>query len=731
MTTLRRSFVALTAPVILTVLGVAPLTAGLAPQAATAAPASPNPIQVTIQRLSPVAPQPGDTLVVAGTLTNTSDVSITGLAYELKISEAGVGSRSEFDSYADDQDGPLPQFGMVGAAPAVAATEQTLAPGASEPFRVTVDVDTLSELVDLGDIWQVRELGVSVSEVGDVVVGHLRTFLPWAPRDAAASNGVPTPVAWIWPLTDRPHRSSPTTWSDDALAPEIGTGGRLAGLLDAGNAAEDQASGRKHSRTQDVPVTWALDPMLVSDVKAMTTAYRVKSGSGTQAGAGTPAAKSWLAELRSAVTRPDAAVLPLPYGDPDDVAAVRAGFATLIGFATTFGQEVLKAALGTADLLPIGWPPGGLADQRTVNELRASGDTTVVLSDIAVPPVDGPPKATPTAHTEITTGDGAVDTVLTDSGLSNDADSGVNNPDGSRLSTQRFLAEALMIQREEPSVARDVVVAPYRRWTPSPAYAAQLLADTGKVPWIAPVSLSQVDDSPLDRTVQRAPLAYPDTARDNELSTGYLHRFRVLHNEIDDFSAILPQGGTGNNQIRAFTTAEYQTLSSGWRTQRVLASDQLSALRSSVSAAMQQVRITSHQGNYVTLTSHGGKVPVTVFNNLDVPVTITVQLKANQRLTFQQNGRKTVNVLAHQQSLVELTATAKTSGVFPLEVQLLTPGPQGRQYGPTIQLYVRSTVYGTITLAITGAAIAVLMVAVAIRLTRRALAARRPIAAAP
>jgi hypothetical protein len=136
------------------------------------------------------------------------------------------------------------------------------------------------------------------------------------------------------------------------------------------------------------------------------------------------------------------------------------------------------------------------------------------------------------------------------------------------------------------------------------------------------------------------------------------------------------------------------------------------------------VRITSKGNSYVTLTSHGGEVPVTIANNLDTTVQVSVQVSANQRLTLSNDGRVVVPPIPpHQQTLVKIHADAKTSGVFPLEVRLLTP--DGAHYGPAVHLYVRSTVYGTITLVITGAATAALMVAVAIRLGRRALAARR------
>lgn len=726
----RRSRVALATPVLLTVLALAPLSASLLPTTAVAADTAPLPIQISVSTLRPIAPQPGDTLVLTGTLHNASEVPVSNLDYELKLGGA-IGSRGAFQEYAADPSGTL-EF-LTPASAITAGSPSTLAPEESEPFRLTLPLDatTLATFALPAAAWQVRELGISVTgitgtSVVPAVVGALRTFLPWAPRNVGGV-GFPTRVAWIWPLDDRPHRGANSAWFDDGLARELSPNGRLAGLLNAGTAAEGQRPLGHHPRIRNVPVTWAIDPMLVSDVQAMAAGYRVTSPTGTATGTGTPQAKAWLGELRGAATHTDASVIPLPYADPDLVPAVRAGFATVIGLAATSGRTLLQQALGTAvNLLRYGWPPGGLADQRAIDLLAATGDVSVVLSDTVVPVIGGPPAVTPSAHTVTTTGDGPVDTLLTDSGLTADVNGGLNNPNGSRVSLQHFLAETLMIQAELPTSQRNLVVAPSRRWDPTPSYAAALLADTGKVPWIQPISLEKVDQSALYEGVQREPVSYPASARRNELSKSYLTRVAATRNQIGTFSSILL---SGNAQITGYTTAEQEALSCGWRLFPKLAGDQLSALSANVAAQMSQVRITSHSNSYITLTSHGGKVPVTISNNLATPVRVTVKLEANQRLALSRHGLvNDVAIPAHQQTVVNVHAAAKTSGVFPVKVQLLTP--QGKRYGRFVPLFVRSTAYGTITLIITGAATAALMVAVAIRLTRRAMAARRGAAGA-
>ena len=121
-------------------------------------------------------------------------------------------------------------------------------------------------------------------------------------------------------------------------------------------------------------------------------------------------------------------MISLPYADPDLVAGVRAGFATAMGVASTTGQALLQHTLGNPTLLPYGWPYDGLTNQRTVNAMLSYGDSTLVLSDAALPPTGGAPAQTPSAHTLMNTGDGDVSALLTDSVLDADVNGGRQQP---------------------------------------------------------------------------------------------------------------------------------------------------------------------------------------------------------------------------------------------------------------------------------------------------------------
>lgn len=713
-----------------------PVSAGSSPTAAAAA----LPITVVMQSLTPIAPQPGDVLRISGTLHNDSTAPVSDLSVQLRYRPNRIGSRSEFDDYAiGSRTGPGGDFGPLPLPPVVIPNAVTtlrsrvLAPGAGESFAIAVHVDDLQL-----EPWQVYELGVAVdgsTTQGFLTVGGLRTFLPWAPV-GVPGVGLPTQVAWLWPLTDRPHRTVGNTWADDGLAGELAAGGRLANLLAAGMAAQDLQPSRpvttKRKKNQPkprpvvpvtpVPVTWAVDPLLAEDVSAMTHGYRVGNGGGTVDGTGKDEAGAWLQALRSAVGRSE--TVALPYADTDIVAATRAGLSSQVGVAINSGTTLLSGLLSTTPL-PYAWPPTGFADQRSVDALFAAGVSTVVLDGAALPPVQ-PPVYTPGAHTTVRGRDSNLNALLTDSGLSTVVGIGARDRAKGPLAIQRFLAEILMIQAEKPNHQRTLVVAPDRRWAPAGSYAAQLLADTGKVPWIAPVPLSQALAAPQDADVVRQPLSYPAVARRAELSRAYLADVSALKTQADTFASILAT--PGDPHARLFDDAVLRGLSSAWRGQRALATRFLDAASTALRTQMHKVRIASLPGSFVTLTSHSGTVPVTVSNELDTPVSVVVAI-SSQHLKVSGGGRAAQTIPPHRQLAVDVRAEARTSGVFELDVQLLTP--TGRIY-ESEQMFVRSTAYGSVAILITGGATGVLLLTVAVRLTRRALAARRrPATTAP
>jgi hypothetical protein len=696
----------------------------------------PLPLSVQLTGLRPYSPQPGGTLRLSGLLHNNADVRISQLSVQLLLSHSKVGSRGEFDDYADTPDGEPPPDAVAVSAATVTLAADELDVDGSEGFTVKVAVDDLQPL----ESWQVYELAVAVSGLpADSVtgvpatVGRLRTFLPYAPADAAGV-GSPTHVAWLWPLADRPHRLDATAWVDDDLAPQLAADGRLGALVAAARAAAAQhrPPPRKHSKRylrrhrddpppppkpplDPVPVTWVIDPLLVDDATAMADGYRVGTGSDAADGDGVDAAQTWLASLRTAVA--GGVVLPLPYADPDVTAAVRSLLAREVQNADATGHAIVDD-LGSVRVLPYSWPVDGFADQRTLNMLFASGVPAVVLDSTALPYADGTPSETPGSRTTLSAN---LDALLVDHGLDAVVASGATYPSAGPLAVQRLVSELLMIQAEQPFDERWFVIAPDRRWSPSPSFASALLAATGQVPWVSPTTLDQVAASPPYEKVRRRPLDFPPGARQQLLPRTYLAEVRALKQTVDTFAAILPPG---DDQPRSFGLGVLQLMSSAWRGAPVGAQERLDQLSDAVQATMRKVHIATENGSLVTLTSHTGTVPVTVANDLDTPVTVVVSVDDSLQFDV-EHPEVTRTIPPHRSVPVDIRATAKVSGQFPLTVSLYTPGERARQYGETVRINVRATAYGRTALAITGAAAAALLVAVVVRLVRRARGHRR------
>ena len=694
------------------------------------------PVVVTLGGVAPLAPQPGDVLTVRGRLADVAGSPMSNLTVQLAVSRTKIGSRGQFDDFAATPDGPPPADAIVPSTQTSVLPRTNLDVGGSERFSVSVPVDDLQ----LPEVWQVYEMTVVVSAdtvTGHTVVGQLRTFLPWAPL-GVPGVGKPTRLAWVWPLVDRPHRSDSATWVDDSLAASLATGGRLDRLVAAGAAAERQQppaakprtrEGRRHHRppapTQPrptitpVPVTWVIDPQLIDDATTMTAPYTVPSASGGhRPGRGVEAAKRWLTAVRGAVD--NGQVFGLPYADPDLVAATRAGLGTEVQVANHIGDTLIEHALNQTPL-PYAWPPNGLADQRTLDTLFAAGETTVVLDSSAVPIVGGPPSETPGAHALVPSRDGTFDALLADHTLNEVVDAGASSAAAGPLEVQRLLSELLMVQAERPGDQRSLVITPSRRWAPSASYAASVLSDTGRVPWIEPVSLSQVADGPVYDAVQRQRVDFTAADRDLLLSRNDLDRVNHLKREVDDFAAIVPPG---DSVARGLDDGLLRLLSSAWRADPATARLVRENLTATIGHTISAVRIASQPGSLVTLTSHSGTVPVTVTNDLDTPVRIVVEIEPDQHLVV-KNSRVARTIPAHRQVPVDVRATAQTSGVFRLTVRLATPPPLSRAYGPAVPLRIRSTAYGITALLITGTATAVLLLTVVVRLVRRARAARR------
>ncbi len=717
---------------VLVVLGQALVGVAALPRPALAQGSDTLPVQVTLLALGPRFPAPHDTVDVAVRLTNRGDQTVENVS--VALDKGGrITNRSELAAYATNAEGYI-GYRIQGS---IRQLDAPLAPGGQHELTLSVPVDDLS----LGAAPAIYGFGVDVrgstERSGYDVVGRLRTFLPWAP---AGSIAAPTRLAWVWPVVDVPHRAASTTFRDDRLAPELAGDGRLRRLVDVAAAAatpppppappatpsptpaqpgstpQQPAPRAPAPAVHPVNVSWAIDPLLVQDVSLMAAGYRVGTSGEGRAVDGATAA-DFLAALRAAVHGAD--VVALPYADVDVDALTRAGMSGDVEAAIASGAALAGDVLHRPIPTSTTWPPDGQATLDTVRTLFAGNVTTVLLRDTALP-VDSEVFYTPDARTNIRLLGGSEKVVLTDTALSDLVTMGAKHPSSERWAEQRFLAETLLITEELPSRQRSVVVAPERRWSPSAGFARALLNDTARAPWLQPTTVDDIRAHPADEA-PRAELTYPSASKDAELPGDYLRVVQGIRQRTDEFESILTSTKTA--LARELYLAGLRMESSAWRDHLTAARTLRTAVAQAVDDARSKVRVLTT--GLVTLTSKSGAVPITVANQLDQPVQVLLRVDAGGHARVVGLADRPRVLPAGQFSQLQVHMEARTSGVFRAQVTLFTPTSPPRRYGATNTIFVRPTAYGTLALGITGGAFAVLLIAVAVRLTRRALRAHR------
>ncbi len=702
------------------------------------------PVLVDVTRLAPRAPRRADEpLQVSGRLVNCGPDALRDVEVRL-----GVGLRLDTRLTVASADAEP----VVGRRVATDTSAIPLAPGASQPF----DLRLLTGALQLGRRNGVFPLTVQArARVGDESargqVGLAHTFLPWFPDGPIA----PTRLAWVVPLVDRPHRAPGEVMLDDELDellndPQPGDvnqeRGRLQRALFGGrvgaqgacdqSAAPPEGAERDSSvgcRREPVPVTYALDPDLLYSVEAMTRGYTVLERGKRVDRPPSQNAEQWLVSLRAAATG-DADVLALPYGDPDVVALTRSGSPLRddVESLRRLGKRVTDQLLGAPPLTAVAWlPPGPLGG--AVDALAGGEVRTLLVDPAALPPLDPFRLFTPSSRTTLrSSAAGEVGALVVDEGLSRLVEPDPTDPgwQGPRLAEQRWIAEAAVLAAELPSVSRTFLVAPRRQADLIPSVLAGALADTGRLPFLCPVSLADAaagtercapgglvdEQAPAVSTPRGAPLLTGPA--DQALSEQTVDRLGEVRAASDQFTdQVLIAGSAPADAAKArLLRARGRAESQAWRDEPRMGRRQLELLADDITDLRGKVRLLNAQP--VLLTGSAGTVSLSVENGLDQPVNIGVGFTSSRAARVQSRDTGLQVVPPRQAFPVQVRVEARTSGRFQVPASLLDAG--GERFGPLVQLQVRSTQYGRVALAVTGVAAAVLLVAAGVRIIRRA-----------
>jgi hypothetical protein len=692
-------------------LAAAIVSAAVTAVLALAAPAQASPVQqasglsVVIDSMSPQAAGPGATVTVSGTVGNDTSRTQAGLDVQLWTSPDRFQTRDAMDVYVNRGTGG----DLVQANSAFIAA--SLKPGATVAWHSSFQVDVVG-MTQFGVYPVSAQL---VDGQGDVLAVD-QTLLPFWPGQQAAGLARPLDISWVWPLIDQPHHQVCSALTNNDLAASLAPGGRLASLLDAGQA------------NPGADLTWVIDPALLSDVDTMTRTYQVDSGTGCGGASYKPASKTarnWLSALR-AVTSTQPTVIT-PYANVDVSALVHSGLTADITSAYQLGSTVAGRVLGGSFGPTIAVPAGGTADLSVLTNLvTAQHIRTVVLDSNEMPPTN-PAVFEDDAVTSITVAGLPMTVLLADHTLTNVLAAGDTSSGGLSAGTQfavsqRFLAETAMIAAEAPGSDRSLVVEPPENWSPSASLAGQLLSEATAAPWLRPTALGKLPAAPdSERKIARQP---PPANQDSpgELSGSYLSTVSEVGNELDTYQDLLYS--PASSYLEPFSEALIATESSAWRgsgeSKGLALARKLSKFMSG-----EESRIAIIAAQQVPMGGSSGPVPVSVQNESHHP--ILVELNAN---VLDMTGRTSQLTIGHfdnvmkvqpgQAVTVRLPVSSAPIGPTAIRLSLTTTHGQTLPV-QQMNLTVESTRDGRTILFLIAAAIGVLVLTSVFRGVRRRL----------
>ncbi|MFF7340621.1 DUF6049 family protein [Streptomyces sp. NPDC008163] len=683
------------------VLAGAPLVAALlagasAPQARADAPAKAptgsSTVSVSLDEITPSAPEKGDTLRISGTLTNKGKETVTDAQVDLRVGPR-LFSRTAIDTAAR-RTGYLPGTDPYPIGGKYTVEIDKLRSGISQDFSLSVPVSKL----DLGDDG-VYQLGVSLSgrtshTVYDQVLGIKRTFLPWQDGDRDSKIG----MSYLWPLIASAHLTAETgsdeqqtpVFADDDLAAEIAPGGRLEQMVSLGSR---------------LPVTWVIDPDLLASVDAMTKPYRVKSGDTTVAGTNQDVAKKWLTSLEAAVS--EGKVVALPFGDPDLASIAHrgknvSGTLSHLQTASEVAGMTVETILHLKPSTDFAWPVDGAVDPSIVDVATSAGAHHVIARGDSLEET-GNLVYTPSAARPI---GGGTTAVVADARLSTAFQGDMGNAGSSTLAVQKFLALTLGLAEQDTDKDRSVVVAPQR--TPTVAQAqsmARALHALDDDRWTKSEGLAQAAATKPDSaaTTEVPPASrYPKALRRQELPTQAFQDIKSIQSSLNNFQVILTHP---ERVVTPFGNAVNRSMSTSWRGKPLKAQQYRDSVRTYLQGLVGEVQLVPKSD--ITLSGRSATIPVTVQNRLLQDVDhLVLRLKSDNatRLKLNDGGstaEQPIQIGAGHSQSVKFDAAANINGQVQMTAQLYTE--DGTPYGEEMAFTVKvSEITPTVLLVIAG-----------------------------
>ncbi|GAA2718983.1 DUF6049 family protein [Actinocorallia aurantiaca] len=669
-----------------------------------------NAVTVSLESLKPtILTQKTKKLVVQVKIQNLGARALTGAQVQLLYGER-FGTRSQLDQFSQSQTEESTPHTLHSAQPF------DLAPGAST--TVKLPGNAASAFARYPGELSVYPLAVTVSSPATGRLGGLHTYINYVDKDAK-KNIKPTKVSFVWPLIDGPHRTTDDKFYDDRLADLVDpdSNGRLSRLLSALDTGGEA-------------VTLAIDPGLLTDVKAMQQDYRIRSQEKDKPGEEKPKnadASAWLSKLKTYVKNQKNAFFLTPYGDVDSVALVNRRLASGEGNLLKAAYADKKLGLGLldkqAETYPyLAWTNGGAINQKTIDRLVANkklGSNIFLLNSNQL--VAGNTPYTPSAATTVQTSKGENKTAIAFDDTIQQIISGDTGSPGAALGAQqRYLAETAMITAEAPNLSRTLVVSPDRRWNPGAAFAKSLLNHKdARSAWLAPAPLDKIAAA---KTPDRTFVTYADGER--ELSRHYLEGVKAMNKEAYAFSRVFSEPDTSLQRAAMRVSSNY------WRgtgKRRTAAYKYQSGAVEDHKAELNKISLVSGKKDR-QLAGSSGVLRLTIANDFaqgrePVDILIEISTYPEKRLVFPDEEGEDQNryllerrIEAGQKDTIQVPVKLPTGSSFQnrIELQVKILNRDYREIN-TQSVYVRTTGFSSIGLFITVGALAVLVLGVGFR----------------
>jgi hypothetical protein len=510
----------------------------------------------------------------------------------------------------------------------------------------------------------VYPLQVSLTNLDEgITLGTFTTYLVLAPPSETADTS-PVRFAWVMTVGASPAITARGTGAPPAV--DLSELSRFASVFGSGSP---------------VPISLDVVPQFVAGLVLSKRS---------------PASARALETLRNLVDSPGVETIPGTFAAVDVASLARSGRASDIAAQVSEGRQVLKKDLGST-----GRESEFAADEpignRSLGALAAEGVNALVLPPQGVRPAP-PSEQVYAALSPFLVAHSGVEAVASDAGLESD----LAGTGGSVLRANQLLANLAELYFQVPDARKGVALLAPASWLPSATFLQTVVAGLAFNPLVRASTVSSLfADVPPG-----ASSPDPGALRTRTIEVGHVPPAELLPGaaianaalRLSAVSSSMPSAtGTIRRLSDALLLAETVGMSPADR----------SAYLSSIAAALSRIGrlISLPFGHTITVTSLDAKVPISILSRASVP--LMVELSASSPdLGF--TGQHVWHVqLLPRTNVVTLDLSARTSGDFPLDLQVLAS--KGSYVLTSGRMTIRSTAISGVAVAISVGALAFLV----------------------